>query len=107
MAAGLATLRGLEAGATTPDQNAALGQVIAEYEHRLAVLEAEGETRRSARRRRSAAHGFRTAALEAERKAIDELWRSNQIADDVHRPLQQLLDHEEAMLRASPPPPAD
>lgn len=107
VAAGLAALRGLEATAATPDQNAALGQVIAEYEHRLAVLEAEGETRRSARRRRIAAHGFRAAALEAERRAIDELWRSNQIADDVHRPLQQLLDHEEALLRASPPPPAD
>lgn len=107
VAAGLAALRRLEAGATMPDQNAALGQVIAEYEHRLAVLEAEGETRRSARRRRSAAHAFRTAALQAERHAIDELWRNNEIADDVHRPLQQLLDHEEALLRASPPPAED
>jgi CPA1 family monovalent cation:H+ antiporter len=39
-------------------------------------------------------------ALSAERQAIDQLWRSNRIADDVHRPLQQLLDHEEAMLKA-------
>lgn len=107
VAAGLAELRRLEPAAGTPDQNAALGQVIAEYEHRLAVLEAEGETRRSARRRRKAGHGYRTAALQAERTAIDELWRSNQIADDVHRPLQQLLDHEEALLRAGPPPAED
>ena len=107
MAAGLAALRELEPAATSPDQNAALGQVIAEYEHRLAALEAEGETRRSARRRRKAAHAYRTTALQAERKAIDELWRANKIADDVHRPLQQLLDHEEALLRAGPPPAED
>jgi NhaP-type Na+/H+ or K+/H+ antiporter len=105
--AGLAALRELESTATTPDHNAALGQVIAEYEHRLAVLEAEGETRRSARRRRKAGHGFRTTALQAERRAIDELWRANKIADEVHRPLQQLLDHEEALLRAGPPPSED
>jgi Na+/H+ antiporter len=105
--AGLAALRELETTATAPDHNAALGQVIAEYEHRLAVLEAEGETRRSARRRRKAGHGFRTTALQAERRAIDELWRSNKIADEVHRPLQQLLDHEEALLRAGPPPSED
>jgi CPA1 family monovalent cation:H+ antiporter len=107
VAAGLTTLRRLEPAAATPDQRAALGQVTAEYEHRLAVLEAEGETRRSARQRRKAAHGYRTAALQAERHAIDELWRNNKIADDVHRPLQQLLDHEEALLRASPPPVPD
>ncbi len=105
VAAGLAALRELEPVAITPDHNAALGQVIAEYEHRLAILEAEGETRRSARRRRRAGHGFRTTALQAERKAIDALWRDNQIADEVHRPLQQLLDHEEALLHAAPPPP--
>jgi CPA1 family monovalent cation:H+ antiporter len=107
VAAGLAALRELEPKATTPDHNAALGQVIAEYEQRLAVLEAEGETRRGARRRRKAGHGFRTVALQAERKAIDELWRANRIADDVHRPLQQLLDHEEALLLAGPPPAED
>jgi CPA1 family monovalent cation:H+ antiporter len=107
VAAGLAALRAHEAEAATPDQNAALGQVIAEYEHRLAVLEAEGETRRSARRRRKAGHGYRTLALQAERHAIDELWRENKIADEVHRPLQQLLDHEEALLRAGPPPSVD
>jgi Na+/H+ antiporter len=105
--AGLKALRALEADVTTPDHNAALGQVIGEYEHRLAVLEAEGETRRSARRRRIAGHGYRTAALLAERAAIDELWRDNKIADEVHRPLQLLLDHEEALLRAGPPPSED
>lgn len=105
--AGLKALRALEAEATTVDHKAALGQVIGEYEHRLAVLEAEGETRRSARRRRIAGHGYRTAALLAERIAIDEPWRSNQIADEVHRPLQLLLDHEESLLRAGPPPSGD
>jgi Na+/H+ antiporter len=104
VAAGLAELRKLEAEAKTPDHNAALGQVIGEYENRLAVLEAEGETRVSARRRRKAGHRYRTIALRAEREAVDGLWRSNQIDDDVHRPLQQLLDHEEALLRAGPPP---
>lgn len=107
VAAGLAALRDLEPKATTPDQNAALGQVIAEYEHRLAVLEAQGETRRSARRRRKAGHAYRTAALQAERQAINALWRGNRIGDEVHRPLQQLLDHEEALLRGGPPPSED
>lgn len=104
VAAGLEALRKLEPEATTPDHNAALGQVISEYESRLAVLEAEGETRQSARRRRKAGHRYRGLALQAERAAIDHLWRSDQIADEVHRPLQQLLDHEEALLRAGPPP---
>jgi len=107
VAAGLAVLRGLEADAKTPDHNAALGQVIGEYENRLAVLEAEGETRVSARRRRRAGHRYRTLALQAERQAVDALWRKNEIADDVHRPLQLLLDHEEALLRAGPPPAED
>ncbi len=102
--AGLAVLRAVETAAENPDHGAALGQVIAEYEHRLAVLTAEGETRRSARRRRKAGHRYRTDALQAEREAVDELWRTGKIADEVHRPLQQLLDHEEAMLRAAPPP---
>jgi len=90
-----------------PDHNAALGQVIAEYEHRLASLEAEGETRRSARRRRRAGHHYRFTALRAERQAVDALWRGGKIADEIHRPLQQLLDHEEAMLRDAPPPEDD
>ncbi len=105
--AGLKALRALEAAATTPDHGAALAQVVSEYEHRLAVLDAESETRRSARRRRKAGHGYRTAALVAERTAVDELWRSNKIADEVHRPLQQLLDHEESLLRDAPPPPEE
>ena len=88
---------------TTADQNAALGLVIAEYEQRLAVLTAEGETQRSAHRRRSGGHRYRSAALKAERKALDSLWRSGAIIDEVHRPLQQLLDHEESMLRALAP----
>ena len=103
--AGLLALRALQAEANTPDHQAALGQVIGEYEHRLAALTAEGETRTSARRRRRAGHGYRSAALRAERLTVDELWRSGRIADEVHRPLQQLLDHEESMLRAAPPPP--
>jgi CPA1 family monovalent cation:H+ antiporter len=105
--AGLKALRALETAATTPDHSAALAQVVSEYEHRLAVLDAESETRRSARRRRKAGHGYRTAALVAERTVIDELWRSGKIADEVHRPLQQLLDHEESLLRDAPLPPEE
>jgi monovalent cation/hydrogen antiporter len=96
--AGLNALRELEGSAKTPDQNAALGLAIAEYEQRLAVLTAEGETQRSAHRRRVASHHYHTVALKAERKALDDLWRSGAIIDEVHRPLQQLLDHEESML---------
>jgi len=96
--AGLNALRELEASATTADQNAALGLAISEYEQRLAVLTAEGETQRSANRRRTASHHYHTVALRAERKALDSLWRSGAIIDEVHRPLQQLLDHEESML---------
>ena len=81
--------------------------MVSEYEHRLAVLDAEAETRRSARRRRKASHGYRSAALVAERTALDELWRGGKIADEVHRPLQQLLDHEESLLRGAPPPAED
>ena len=105
--AGLRALRAVEASAITPDEDAALGQVVAEYEQRLAVLTAEGETRRSARRRRVAGHRFRMAALGAEREALDGLWRSGAIIDEVHRPLQQLLDFEESLLRGSAPEPGD
>lgn len=101
--AGLTALRDLKSAATTPEQTAALGHVVGEYELRLAVLGAEGETRGSARRRRRAEHHYRSTALKAERHAVDDLWRRGVIADDVHRPLQQLLDHEEAMLHAAPP----
>ncbi|MDX2186406.1 MAG: Na+/H+ antiporter [Opitutaceae bacterium] len=101
--AGLKALRALENEETAPDHAAALNQVIGEYEHRLAVLGAEGETRRSAQRRRRAGHRFRGVALQAERAAIDHLWRTDQIDDEVHRPLQQLLDHEETVLRQTTP----
>jgi CPA1 family monovalent cation:H+ antiporter len=100
--AGLKALRALEPDITTPDHAAALAQVISEYEHRLAVLDAETETRRSARRRRKASHAYRTVGLQAERVAVDDLWRSAKIADEVHRPLQLLLDHEESLLRDTP-----
>lgn len=105
--AGLKTLRAFESSTTGPDEAAALGQVVAEYEHRLAALTAEGETRNSARRRRMAGQRFRLAALLAEHHIINELWRSDRIADDVHHPLQQLLDHEERMLRTLPSTPVD
>jgi Na+/H+ antiporter len=101
--AGLSTLRDLEATAVSDDQNSALGLVIAEYEQRLSVLNAEGETQKSARRRRHAGHRYRMAALEAERQALDGLWRGGAIIDEVYRPLQQLLDHEESLLAGSEP----
>lgn len=105
--AGLKTLRAMEDSATTPEMIAALDSVIDEYERRLASLTAQGPTRASARQRRTASHHYRSAALHAERQALDDLWRSGAIIDEVHRPLQQLLDHEESLLRAAPPPPED
>lgn len=94
--AGLKTLRA--APAASAEETAALGEVVAEYEHRLAELTAEGESRTSAQRRRTAARQFRLQALAAERAALDDLWTRDVISDDTHRPLQQLLDYEEAML---------
>jgi monovalent cation/hydrogen antiporter len=102
--AGLRVLRAMGSAATTPDENAALGTVVAEYEQRLAVLMAEGETQRSAQQRRNAGHRYRTAALRAERQALDDLWRNNVIIDEVHHPLQELLDHEESLLLGTAPP---
>jgi CPA1 family monovalent cation:H+ antiporter len=102
--AGLATLRAFEAELQAAEELAALGHVVAEYEHRLASLGEAGETRTHARRRRAAEKRFRSAALDAERAAVDDLWRRNVIADEVHRPLQQLLDYEESMLRSAPTP---
>jgi CPA1 family monovalent cation:H+ antiporter len=99
--AGLSALRILESDAKTPEQSSALGHVVAEYEHRLASLGAESESRGSARRRRQAEHRYRLAALKAERHALDDLWRRDEIVDDVYRPLQQLLDHEDAMLHGA------
>ena len=105
--AGLKTLRAMEDSASTPEMIAALDNVIEEYDRRLASLTAKGRTRTSARQRRSASYHYRSAALHAERQALDDLWRSGAIIDEVHRPLQQLLDHEESLLRAAPPSPED
>jgi monovalent cation/hydrogen antiporter len=99
--AGLKSLRQLETFAPSPEETAALGEVIAEYEHRLAELTAEGETQASARLRRRSTRNYRLLALHAERGAIDDLWRRDIITDEIHRPLQQLLDHEESMLTAN------
>lgn len=101
--AGLKTLRAMEASATTQEMKASLDAVIEEYDRRLASLTAQGETRARARKRRSAGHHYRSAALHAERQALDDLWRSDAINDEVYRPLQQLLDYEESLLRNSPP----
>ena len=101
--AGLRTLKAMEASAITPEMRASLDAVIEEYDRRLASLTAQGETRLRARRRRSAGHQYRSAALHAEREALDDLWRTGKILDEVHRPLQQLLDHEESLLRGSKP----
>ncbi|MGA3006783.1 MAG: Na+/H+ antiporter [Opitutaceae bacterium] len=99
--AGLRALRALESPDNNLAKNAALKHILAEYDERLSELAAEGEDRRTrARERLAAEKDFRMVALEAERKAVDELWRQDVISDEVHRPLQQLLDHEEAMLRA-------
>jgi len=96
--AGLKTLRQLETLSPSPEEVAALGEVIAEYEHRLAELNAEGETQASARLRRRSTRNYRLLALHAERAAVDDLWRRDLITDEIHRPLQSLLDHEESML---------
>lgn len=101
--AGLKTLRAMEQSATTPEMKASLDSVIDEYERRLASLTAQGETRTRARRRRNASFHYRSAALHAERHALDDLWRGGVIIDEVYRPLQQLLDHEESLLRGSAP----
>ncbi len=100
--AGLAVLRTMETESPTVAKSAALSHVLAEYEARLSELAAEGESRTHARERRGAEKHFRVAALEAERRTVDDLWRRDVISDEVHRPLQQLLDHEEGMLRAQP-----
>jgi CPA1 family monovalent cation:H+ antiporter len=98
---GLSALRGLSASAESEDHGAALGLVIAEYEQRLSVLTGTGDKREQAHRRHKADREYRLHALGAERQALDRLWRSGAIIDDVHRPLQQLLDHEESLLRGS------
>jgi CPA1 family monovalent cation:H+ antiporter len=100
--AGLRALRELEPGTATPEEAAALGLVISEYEERSSELVAEGETQTRARDRLAAERQYRLAALVAERRALDDLWRRNVIVDEVHRPLQQLLDYEESLLRGRP-----
>jgi CPA1 family monovalent cation:H+ antiporter len=102
--AGLKTLRAEENAAHPQQEAAALGEVIAEYEQRLAELTAEGETQASASRRRSSSRRYRMLALRAERTAVDDLWRRDRITDEIHRPLQQLLDHEETMLNGHAEP---
>lgn len=97
--AGLKELRAASFVTTTPEEDAALGEIIGEYEHRLAELTADGETRASSQRRRASARHHRLAALTAERSALDDLWRRNVITDETHRPLQHLLDYEESLLR--------
>jgi CPA1 family monovalent cation:H+ antiporter len=94
----LTSLRSLDATTEVPEEAAALGVVIAEYEHRLAELTAQGETQASAQVRRQSGRRHRLHALKAERHALADLLRQNIITADTHRPLQQLLDHEEAML---------
>ncbi len=97
--AGLDALRASAPSAGAP--SGAWTEVVAEYEHRLAELDAEGESRAEAKARLRGARNFRLIALRAERRKLDHLWRANSINDDVYRPLQTLLDHEEAMLAAS------
>jgi Na+/H+ antiporter len=101
--AGLKSLRDAAGQATSPEDTAALGEVVSEYEHRLAELTAEGETRSSSTRRRRAARQHRLRALQAERAALDDLWSRDIITDDTHRPLQQLLDYEESLLEGQTP----
>jgi Na+/H+ antiporter len=96
--AGLKHLRGASYVTTTAEEAAAVGEIIGEYEHRLAELTADGETQASSRRRRESARHHRLAALAAERTALDDLWSRNVITDEIHRPLQHLLDHEESLL---------
>ena len=100
--AGLKILTEDQSAASTPGESAALGKVVSKYETRLAELVADGETRENARVHRSATRGHRLKALRAERAALDDLWRRNVITDHTHRPLLQLLDHEEAMLSDHP-----
>lgn len=99
--AGLDALRSIELSEDSPEESAALGRVVGEYEERAAELLAQGETQAHAHARQVAERQFRLSALVAERGALDELWRSNRIVDDVYRPLQQLLDNEESMLRSN------
>ncbi len=95
---GLLSLRATEVAGAAEEQ-AAFALIVAEYEHRLAELTASGEIRASAQRHRISGRQHRLHALHAERATIDDLWRRDVIADETHRPLQQLLDHEESLLQ--------
>lgn len=99
--AGLNALREAATNATLPEHTSALGHVVAEYEQRLAELTEDGAKQQNAHERRESERRFRIAALDAERAALDDLWARRQITDEVHRPLQHLLDHEERMLRGN------
>jgi Na+/H+ antiporter len=96
---GLKKLHALASEHTSTEDGAMLPLIISEYEHRLAELTAEGELRTHVQRSRTAGRQHRLLALQAERAALDDLWRRDVITDETHRPLQQLLDHEEAMLQ--------
>jgi len=98
--AGLQALREFSPPASRPEHAASLGHVISEYEQRLAELVEEGSKRSNAHERRESERRYRLAALQAERRTVNDLWRQRKIMDEVHRPLQHLLDHEERMLRA-------
>jgi len=100
--AGLKRLKEIKQDSVNQHELTALNLVIAEYEQRLSELAADGDAQTTARLRNHAGYHYRFDALRAERHAIDELWRQDVIADEVHRPLQQLLDHEESMLQAKP-----
>jgi CPA1 family monovalent cation:H+ antiporter len=104
---GLRALRDLDQEVETDEHGAARRLLISEYEQRLSVLTSVGASRESAHRRHHADRRLRLLALQEERKALDALWRGGVIIDDVHRPLQLLIDHEESLLRGSKVAPAD
>ncbi len=82
-----------------PVEIESIQELIQEYEHRLDLLESENlDTMQDTRTRICSSQHFHLIALEAERKAIDKLWRQGKLHDDVHRPLQFILDYEESML---------
>ncbi len=99
---GLESLRQPGIVPAAPEERTVLGLIIAEYEHRLLELTAEGETKAMSQRHLLAGRRHRLRALQAERAAIDDLWSRDVITDEIHRPLQQLLDHEESLLNGQP-----
>lgn len=97
--AGLAALEREKPAITNPHARQSLDDLLTEYQNRLHLLTAEGDTREQARTRVEANRKFHLLALQAERNTLDQLWRDGAINDTVHRPLQIVLDHEEAMIR--------